>query len=288
MNRNLEREIAEAVQIACLLEVSASKPGNVNRFYNFRDIRYEDFLVSAVAMGDAFREVLKFSVGEIILNAIQATRRYITSNTNLGIVLLFAPIARAYAQTICLLSSELRASLKIVLDALTVEDTRNVYEAIRLARPGGMGKAAQHDVYEEPQVSLLEAMAAAAYRDSIAREYTSGFEITFNLGYPTLQKYLEETRDCEKSIVQTYLTILSEIPDTLIARKKGMDVSRNISMLAKDALQAGGILSMTGQQKLQDLDRFLRSEGNQLNPGTTADLTATALFVIILLNGNVL
>jgi triphosphoribosyl-dephospho-CoA synthase len=169
-----------------------------------------------------------------------------------------------------------------------VEDARNVYEAIRLANPGGMGKVTDHDIREEVQVSLLEAMAAAAHRDSIAREYTSRFEITFQLGYPTLQRYFTETRDLEKSIVQTYLTLLSEIPDTLITRKQGSDVSQKVTTRAREVLQAGGIFSGVGRQKLQELDQFLRSQDNQLNPGTTADLTAVALFVIFLLNGKIL
>ncbi len=309
-------EIAEAAQIACLLEVSAPKPGNVNRFHNFKDTRYEDFLLSAVAIGRAFREVSKASVGETILKAIQSTRRYVTCNTNLGMVLLFAPIAKAYALAVQevkkqkaksrkqkvetprkgplsstahdLLPSELRAALKRVLNSLTVEDARYVYAAVRLAHPGGIGKVAQQDIHGEVQVSLLEAMALAAHRDAIAREYAGQFEITFNLGYPTLKNYLEETRDLEKSIAQTYLTLLSEIPDTLIARKEGLDISKNVSARARAILHEGGIFSAAGQQGIQDLDKFLRSKGNRLNPGTTADLTASALLVTILLHGNVL
>jgi triphosphoribosyl-dephospho-CoA synthase len=281
-------EIAEAAQIACLLEVSAPKPGNVNRFYNFKDTRYEDFLLSAVAIGRAFREVDKSSVGETVLKAIRSTRKYVTTNTNLGMILLFAPIAKAYALSPSYSVQELWATLTHVLNSLTVEDARNVYEAIRLVNPGGMGRVADHDIHEEVQVSLLEAMAAAAHRDSIAREYTSRFEITFHLGYPTLQRYFTETRDLEKSIVQTYLTLLSEIPDTLISRKQGPDISQKVSTRAREVLHAGGIFSEVGRQKLQELDHFLRSQDNQLNPGTTADLTAVALFVIFLLNGKIL
>ncbi|HWP47726.1 MAG TPA: triphosphoribosyl-dephospho-CoA synthase [Candidatus Limnocylindrales bacterium] len=304
-------EIAEAAQIACLLEVSATKPGNVNRFYNFKDTRYEDFLLSAVALGGAFREIDKATVGETILKAVRSTRKYVKTNTNLGMILLFAPIAKAYAlgrtgewktggmeeresgylvtpSPPSYSARELRTDLAKVLNSLTVEDARNAYEAIRLANPGGMGKVTDHDIREEVQVSLLEAMAAAAHRDSIAREYTSRFEITFHLGYPTLQRYFTETRDLEKSIVQTYLTLLSEIPDTLITRKQGLDVSQNVMTRAREVLQAGGIFSEVGRQKLQELDKFLRSRDNQLNPGTTADLTAAALFVIFLLNGKIL
>ncbi len=304
-------EIVEAAQIACLLEVSAPKPGNVNRFYNFKDTRYEDFLLSAVAIGGAFREIDKSPVGETILKAVRSTRKYVKINTNLGMILLFTPIAKAYVlgrtgkrknggmkerqsgRFVMSFSSfysaqDLRADLAKVLNSLTVEDARHVYEAIRLANPGGMGKVTDHDIREEVQVPLLEAMAAAAHRDSIAREYTSRFEITFCLGYPTLQHYFTETRDLEKSIVQTYLTLLSEIPDTLIARKQGPDISQNVTTRAREVLQAGGIFSEVGRQKLQELDKFLRSRDNQLNPGTTADLTAAALFVIFLLNGKIL
>lgn len=282
-------EVARAAQIACLLEVSAAKPGNVNRFHDFSDTRYEDFLVSSVAIGRAIREAKTLSVGSIVLKAIQDTRRYVSSNTNLGMVLLFAPLAKAafrLAQGSALGKGALREELYAVLSALTVQDARKVYAAIRLANPGGLGEVEEYDVREKKvAVTLLEVMKMAAGRDAVAREYTTDFEITFSIGYPALKASIEASGDLEGSIIQTYLTILSEVPDTLIARKNGEEVARRISDQAGEILKVGGAFSEAGRAALEMWDRELRKEGNRLNPGTTADLVAASIFVTILEEG---
>ncbi|MFN3475978.1 MAG: triphosphoribosyl-dephospho-CoA synthase [Candidatus Methylomirabilales bacterium] len=274
-------EVSRAAQIACLLEVSAAKPGNVNRFHDFSDTRYEDFLISAVAIGRAIREAKALSVGSIVLKAIRDTRRYVSSNTNLGMVLLFAPLAKAAVG-----NGKLREELHAVLSTLTVQDTRKVYQAIRLANPGGLGEAEQYDVREKKvAVTLLEAMRAAKDRDAVAREYTTDFEITFSIGCPMLKTSIEASDDLEGSIIQTFLTILSEVPDTLIARKNGEEVARRISDQAREILKVGGAFSEAGKMALEGWDRELRKEGNRLNPGTTADLVAASIFVKLLEDG---
>ena len=293
-------EVSQAAQIACLLEVSAAKPGNVNRFHDFSDTRYEDFLVAAVAIGRAMREAKVLSVGSIVLKAIQDTRRYVPSNTNLGIVLLFAPLAKA-----ALGNGKLREELHAVLSALTVQDARKVYQAIRLANPGGLGEVEEYDVREKKvTVTLLEAMKMAAGRDAVSREYATDFEITFSIGFPALKASIEASGDLEGSIIQTYLTILSEVPDTLIARKNGEEVARRISDQAREILKVGGAFSEAGRAELEMWDRELRkegiggcaairgwwsrcraAEGNRFNPGTTADLVAASIFVTILEEG---
>lgn len=282
-------EIARAAQIACLLEVSAKKPGNVNRFHDFRDTRYEDFLISSVAIGRAFRQAKALSVGSIVLEAIQDTKRYISRNTNLGIVLLFAPLAKAAlrrAQGSALGKGVLREELHAVLSALTVQDARKVYKAIRLANPGGLGEVERYDVREKKvAVTLLETMKAAKDRDAIAREYTTDFEITFSIGCPALKASIEASGDLEGSIIQTYLTILSEVPDTLIARKSGWEVARKISDQSREILKVGGAFSEAGREELEQWDQELRREGNRLNPGTTADLVAASIFVTLLEEG---
>ena len=84
-----------AAQLACLLEVSAPKPGNVSPGRHFADLRYEDFLASALAIGEPMAAAGEHSVGVTVRRAVEATARWSRSNTNLGIVLLFAPLARA-------------------------------------------------------------------------------------------------------------------------------------------------------------------------------------------------
>ena len=153
-------EIAATAQMACLLEASAPKPGNVSPGRHFADLRYEDFLASAVAIGEPMA-----GAGRRL--AIEATSRWTRSNSNLGIVLLLAPLARA---ALVGAKTELRAALARVLEETSVADARNVYAAIRLAGPGGLGQAETQDVADEPVVTLLAAMRMAADRDGIARE----------------------------------------------------------------------------------------------------------------------
>ncbi len=274
-------EVAQAAQIACLWEVSADKPGNVSRHKDFWDLKHEDFLLSAVAIGPAIREAGEKTAGETILMAIKDTQRFVAYNTNLGIVLLFAPLAKAYGP------GRLRESLGEVLASLTVDDAQNAYQAIRLAHPGGMGRLEKYDISEEEEVdiTLREAMWLAKDRDSIAKEYVTNFEKTFELGYPCLMRYWMESHKLLDSIVQTYLSILAEVPDTQIRRINGPAVAEDASQRAKRALKLGGVFSAQGREAVRELDRFLREEDDGLNPGTTADLVTASLFVALLSGG---
>ncbi len=274
------RQVAQAAQIACLLEVSAPKPGNVSRYADFADTRFEDFLLSAVAIGPAMERAGRSGVGQTILRAIKDTQKLVRSNTNLGIVLLLAPLAKA-----CFGAGELRENLAQVLAGLNVDDARRAYAAIRLAQPGGLGRTPQADVAEEPSISLYQAMALARDRDAIAREYATNFAITFEAGYPALKEAWRTADDPPSAIVQAYLTILARVPDTLIARKRGADMAEQVSQWAEVVLASGGAFTPQGRQRLAELDRALRDERHTLNPGTTADLTAAAIF-LFLLSGN--
>lgn len=290
------KRIGRAAQMACLLEVSAPKPGNVNRLYNFTDLRFEDFLLSALAIGPAMEAAGKYSVGQIIWRAIRDTRQVVNTNTNLGIVLLLAPLAKAATRRSVSRKGgdaqqenlhRLRKKLESTLSSLTVEDARLVYAAIRLSRAGGLGQVAEGDVGEEPEISLLEAMSLAQERDAIAREYVSGYAITFEIGYPALAEAYRSSGDLSRAIVQAYLTILSQVPDTLIARKRGWEMANQVSQWAADALALGGALTPQGQETLVNLDRLLReAENHSLNPGTTADLTSAAIFLFLIYGGD--
>ena len=273
-------EVVWAAQLACILEASADKPGNVTRYRDFEDLKYEDFLVSAMAIGPALRDAREASVGESILRAIKDTQRFVSYNTNLGIVLLFVPLVKAYGP------GDLRERLSEVLASLTVDDARKAYEAIRLARPAGMGRVEKYDITEkEVDITLREAMWLAKDRDSIAREYITDYEITFELGYPLLMGYWEHSRNLMDSIVQTSLTILAEVPDTLIRRKNGPAVAGEVSRRARRVLELGGIFSERGKGALREFDLYLREEDHRLNPGTTADLTASSILVALLEGG---
>jgi len=272
-------EIAWATQMACLFEVNAEKPGNVSRRAEFHDTRFEDFVTSAVAIGPAFQDAALATVGETVLRAVRDTRRFVCTNTNLGIILLLAPLAKAAGVGA---GEGLRVAVAEVLAGLTAADSDKVYTAIRLAAPSGLGTVERYDVSADTvDATLLHAMALAQDRDSVAREFVTQFEITFGLGYETLRRTWEEGCTFSDAIVHTFLTVLAEVPDTLIARKGGRATAEAISRRAEDVLAAGGSLSSRGREELLRLDRELRDDSHRLNPGTTADLVAASIFVFL-------
>jgi triphosphoribosyl-dephospho-CoA synthase len=264
--------IAVLAQAACLIEASAPKPGNVSPARGFADTSYEDFLLSAAAIGPAFRRAARARVGATVLRAVQDTRRVVGVNTNLGIVLLLAPLAHAAGSG----RPPLRRRLARVLASLTRADARDAYAAIRLASPAGLGKAAAEDVRGQPKVTLREAMALAAERDSIAREYVTDYELTFGTVLPALKAAREAGLPWSRAALDAYLRTLAEVPDTLVARKLGRKAALAVSAGARRVLAA----PRAGRDEaLAAFDAELRSDGNRKNPGTTADLVAAGLFV---------
>jgi triphosphoribosyl-dephospho-CoA synthase len=270
-------EVAAAVQLACLLEVSAPKPGNVSPGKHFRDLRYEDFLASAAAVGVPFTRVGERRVGETVRDAVDATASWVRTNTNLGIVLLLAPLARAA----CLRNQgdTLRATLKRVLDETTIDDARDVYAAIRRASPGGLGTSGEQDVAEEPTITLRDVMRLAADRDGVAREYATGFATTFDVSAPALRRARADGLSWDDAVVETFLTLLASSPDTHILRRSGAALAKDVSARARAVLDAGGVRTRGGREALQAMDAALRDASHAANPGTTADLTAAAIFV---------
>ena len=279
-------EVAAAGQLACLLEVSAPKPGNVSPERHFHDTRYEDFLASAVAIGPALSEAGQKSLGHTIRRAIEDTRRWTKSNTNLGIVLLLAPLAQAaLASAGPAGNGGLRERLARVLRRTTVDDAAQVYAAIRHARPGGLGEAAEEDVSDAPSVTLREAMALAANRDAIAREYVTDFALTFEVGVPAVRAARAAGLAWTDAAVDAYLRLLDSAADTHIARKLGPSEAESVSQRARAVLKAGGTRSPEGRKALAAMDAELRDPQNRRNPGTTADLTCAAIFIVILEGG---
>jgi triphosphoribosyl-dephospho-CoA synthase len=272
-------EVAGAAQLACVLEVSAEKPGNITPSHDFDDTSYEDMLRSGIALGPELGRAGERGVGETVLAAVRASRGAAGANTNLGIALLLAPLARAALGPG---EAPLRARLGEVLRALTVYDARAAYAAIRLAGAGGLDEAVEHDVRDEPGVTLREAMAAAAQRDAVASEYVTDYAVAFELGLPALADALGDGLRQRDAIVELALRILAAVPDTLIARKRGAEAAGRVSAGARQVLTAGSVRSARGRTALDEFDASLRGHGNALNPGTTADLVTAVLFVALL------
>jgi triphosphoribosyl-dephospho-CoA synthase len=171
------------------------------------------------------------------------------------------------------------------LHATTVDDAREVYAAIRTAAPGGLGRAGDQDVAGEPTVTLLDAMRLAADRDGIAREYATGFKETFGVGVPALERARRDRLSWDDAIVETFLTLLAESADTHISRRGGPAAAAEVTALARAACDAGGARSSPGRRAIEEMDRALRGADNIRNPGTTADLTAASIFVVLLGGG---
>jgi triphosphoribosyl-dephospho-CoA synthase len=265
-----EEAVAGAAQLACVLEASAEKPGNITPRHDFADTSYEDMLRSAVALGPELGRAAERGVGNTVLAAVRATQRVAGANTNLGIALLLAPLARA-----ALLGGvSLRERTEEVLDGLTLDDARGAYAAIRAAGAGGLDEPVEHDVRDEPTLALRAAMAAAAERDSVAAEYATGFALTFERGLPALTRALNAGLGPRPATVRLFLELLAAVPDTLIARKRGPRAAEEVSAEAARVL--------AGRASVEAFDASLRRDGNALNPGTTADLVTAVLFVALL------
>jgi triphosphoribosyl-dephospho-CoA synthase len=283
MKKDDREAIAVAARTACVWEVTARKIGNVHPGAPFTDTTFHDFILSAGAVIPVLADAPKTGIGQTILLATKNSRTVTQTNCNLGIILLLAPLAKTRA------GLEFQPEDKDVdrgefhqsLRSSTVRDARQVYEAIRFANPGGLGDFPKQDVKEEPTVTLLKAMKLAADRDMVARQYANGFADVFDFGVPAFLAGFERFGCVEAAIIDSQLRWLAEYPDSLIARKNGPEVAEDVRKLAAQVLALGGIATPEGRRAGVALDRQLRSDGNRLNPGTTADLITACLFVAL-------
>jgi triphosphoribosyl-dephospho-CoA synthase len=264
--------IAAAFLAACRAELDAPKPGNVHMHAPGHGMTVADFVSSAEAAAPFISDPAR-GVGGRVLGAVEATCAACGQNTNLGILLLAAPLAAA-AQA----GGELRLSLKRVLAGLTVEDASLAYRAIRLASPGGLGRSDRHDVAAEPAVTLLEAMRAAAARDRIARQYATGFADVLDLGVPRLLAGRKAGWSDAWAMTGTYLAFLAGCPDTHIARKHGGEAAESVRQQAVE-LERRLLAGHDPEASLPVLLAFDRElKGAGLNPGTSADLSVASWF----------
>ncbi len=269
--------IGDAVRWACLLEATAPKAGNVYPGREFGDLSFTDFVSAAEIAADAFNiPARRFS--ESILSAVQLNQSVIGSNANLGILLLLGPLTEVAHEF------DRRVSQKNIahtLSLLTEQDASNVFQAIRLATPGGLGKVDKMDVTEHnsessgDELNLVEAMRLGRERDSIALQYTTDFADLLERIVPVIDRAIIACGDVLTGIANAHLELLASQPDTLIARKCGKEIAMGVMERAKQ-------VDLENKESRDDFDRYLRSDGNRLNPGTTADLIAAGLFVLIL------
>jgi triphosphoribosyl-dephospho-CoA synthase len=272
--------IGQMATLACLLEATAPKPGNVHRGADFDDLTFIDLAASGVAIGAAIDRALAFDapdgrLGRVVLVAVDAMNAACQSNAYLGTILLIAPLAIVPSE------QSLGQGVNEVLQSLTAHDSSDVYEAIRRARPGGLGNASQHDVAGSPPNDLIVAMSAAAERDLVARQYTNGFREVLDEAAPLIESARASGISTSLAIVHAHVTLISSHGDSLIARKCGETISRQAAVRAQGVLDAGPPQGDDYFAALADFDFWLRSDGHRRNPGTTADLIGAALFALL-------
>ena len=272
MNGSDDRVAAAYIE-ACLAELDAPKPGNVHRFAAGHRMEVADFTRSAEASAASIA-AMGARVGIRVRAAVDATLEAVGQNTNLGIILLCAPLAAASEVP----DIALRPALARVLDRLDRTDAQDVFSAIAAANPGGLGRAPRHDVSAPAAATLREAMAEAVDRDRVARQYVTTYEDVFSLGLPALATARRRRSEARWSTLAVYLTFLAAMLDTHIVRKFDAAAAETVRREAadwRDALAAArdpeGIVD-----GLLNWDGELKSRG--INPGTSADLTVATLF----------
>ncbi|WP_181706927.1 triphosphoribosyl-dephospho-CoA synthase [Chthonobacter rhizosphaerae] len=263
----VDPRLADAFLAACLAELRAPKPGNVHDFAPGHRMTVADFETSA-AVSAPYIAWRGARIGDRVLGAMRATVAAVGCNTNLGILLLTAPIAMAAGQ-----GGDLRRELHAILANTTVEDAEKVFEAIRIANPGGLGRSESHDVAAKPLVTLTQAMAEAADRDRIALQFVTCFDDLFSIGLPAWRRS-EPAGDPLRRTLAVYHAYASAMPDTHVTRKHGPEVAEATRIKFAEHREAFANYDIS---QLLNYDRELKVLG--VNPGTSADLTVATEFL---------
>nr|WP_305891724.1 triphosphoribosyl-dephospho-CoA synthase [Methylomonas sp. WSC-6] len=271
--------MATAYIQACEAELQAFKPGNVSVFSDGHDMTVADFRRSAEVSAAPISDPA-YSLGEKIYYAVKATREAVACNTNLGIILLCAPLMQAaqFARR----PDDLRQALDEVLNATTEQDADWAFRAIALASPGGLGESEQQDVHRQATVTLLQAMALAADRDRIALQYTNCFKDVFDFTILAYNRAFVLSGDSGWAALRVYADMLARYPDSHIERKYGKQysewIAEEMALLCK-AMDAANkpeeVLTM-----LYRIDEAFKAK--KINPGTTADITVATVLVVLL------
>jgi len=269
--------LAELYKEACELELQAFKPGNVSVYADGHDMTVADFRISAEVSAMPLCNP-EYSLGEKMYYAVKATREAVACNTNLGIILLAAPLLQAALNTNSL---GLRGSLREILNTTTIADADWVFRAIALANPGGLGEASEQDVHAPATVSLKTAMGLASDKDRIALQYLTDYEDIFDFAILSYYNAKNFWKSKSWSLVAVYVALLSRFPDSHIQRKYGGQYS---DLIMQTMTKLGHELTRSDPQQLLPLLYQVDQEfkAKRINPGTTADMTVATLLAVLL------
>ena len=283
--------VGQRVCRAILEEASSIKAGNVHPQASFSNMTYRDFQVASEAIGQAIDASWHtHSLGEIIFASVQAMAQAVSVNTSLGTILLMVPL------TLCSESSfpsfakqrniqdyvwnpqRLQKCILGVIHESTHEDSQRIYEAIRIANPGGLGKVDSRDIAQAAPVSILQAMEQASSWDDVALQYANGYEQIIEWTSRLIELASQHAKRTD-AIRQLQIEILASRPDSLIVRKSGIDVGKQVQFRACEVLQSGRYASPAFEKAWRRFDEYLREDGHRKNPGTVADLIAATVFL---------
>jgi triphosphoribosyl-dephospho-CoA synthase len=277
--RPLVTKPSEAVRWASLLEATAPKAGNVYPGRSFEDLSYMDFVAAAEIAARHLAEP-EARISERIYRAVEATRALTHTNVNLGILLLLGPLVAADELMERLGNRKKSArdwleAITIVLASLDGQDGQNLFRAIQIAGAGGMGEVESMDIaaiYGE--VDILEAMQLAKDRDRVAKQYATGFVDLIDEVLPVVWHAINRSGDLLRGISHAHIQLLRDSPDSLIARKNGIDAAKSVQRRAAR-------VDLDDPHSILEFDRSLRQASPRLNPGTTADLIAASLYLLL-------
>ncbi|MDC9729720.1 MAG: triphosphoribosyl-dephospho-CoA synthase [Methyloprofundus sp.] len=274
-----QQQLSDAYQHACEVELQAFKPGNVSIYADGHDMTVEDFRVSAKKSALPLTNQA-YSLGERIYYAVKATREAVGCNTNLGIILLAAPLIIAAEK--CVTQQDLREQLALVLNNTTMADADWVFQAISLAAPGGLGSSNEQDVAEAASITLKDAMQLASKRDRIALQFVTDYKDIFDFLILRYNSAFNRWGDTGWSAAAIFAAMLAKYPDSHIERKYDNLHTRMVMdtmALVDDKLSATERPEQL-EDYLRNVDTEFKSAG--INPGTTADLTVITVLVATL------
>jgi triphosphoribosyl-dephospho-CoA synthase len=268
-------DLKAAYLFSCKKDIELIKPGNVNLLSPHKDTKAQDYLDSAtLSSKELFNQ--NHSLGKRILESVKVTRSQVNVNTNLGIILLCAPVIQSYIDFNAL---DLRDCIKKTLSATSVKDTHDLCAAINISSPGGLGDSDMYDTASYPNASIKQIMDYSREYDRISYQYSHNFTDIFDFIIPKLEFLNQRYKSLDISLSLLFIEILAKIPDSHISRKFGDKIAKKTSNNAYDLLK---ILDREHDpdylaKALNNLDYEYKKKG--INPGTTADLLVASLMI---------
>lgn len=269
-------ELSVLVYDCFICDINALKPGNVGRHGAGHGMECADFIKSAQAVTPILCD-RRLGIGRKILSSVEATRAEVRCNTNLGMVLLIAPIIQVFQEHG--LQADFRRTVKSTLKSLGRQEAQDIFAAIRLANPGGLGKVDRYDVNSPLEIDIYSAMEAARDRDLVALQYANGYREVVDLGVKCLQNQFDRWNIVEWAVVACYLMYMASFPDSHIRRKHGIETAEQVRKKTKPVLER--FMSYDNPEDAREVlmifDRELKA--SELNPGACADLTVASLLL---------